>query len=366
MSVNVIDIRNFRQLDHIGEGNFGDVYKVQYSKDNRIYAAKISKESDDVILINKLVDLVREVNIISKLNHPCILNFIGYSQEDFDHENYSVIITELASNGSLKEAIEKANVGLGLPNWNETTKLIIIYGIASSLSYIHSLNIIHRDLKPENVLLDDELHPKLADFGLSKEISEESKNMRNPLYVLKGTPYYCSPEILDGNCYSKSGDIYAFGLIVYEIITTESPFKNIQNYFDLVKKVCIEKVRPVFDTDVLECYKDLVDRCSSYEAENRPTINDILELLRNDRSFLENGVDENIFAEYVDYIDDFFTSDHGMVKYESKLKTCNENNAKQVTEDTIKDDLGKIKEETIDASINECSSDKIRYIEDEI
>ena len=110
--------------------------------------------------------------------------------------------------------------GLSPKKWDDTKKLINIYGIASGMSYLHSHKVIHRDLKLENILLDEYLNPKISDFGLSKIIDFLSISMNvQSQRGLKGTPIYIAPEIYAEEEYSKSSDVYAFAFIVYEIIT---------------------------------------------------------------------------------------------------------------------------------------------------
>lgn len=304
-SVNCISLKNYQKLSKIGQGSFGIIYKVNDKMSDELLAAKISKENVDDINDEVLFDLYREVNIMSKLNHPCILKFIGYSNVNFEQEEHPTIITEFLKNGSLKQVLMNESLSMAPPKWNNTTKLINIYGIAAALYYLHQQNIIHRDLKPDNILLDDNLYPKLADFGLSKELSEDYKNIPNPLYKLKGTPVYCSPEILSQNCYSKAGDIYAFGLIVYEIMTNLTPYEDATNYFSLMKIILIEKVHPSFKYPIPDCYRDLIEDCWSFQPEKRPTIETIVQNLKNDERFLIIGVDEDVFFDYINDIDDF-------------------------------------------------------------
>ena len=180
------DLNDYILQNKIGSGSYGKVYKVKEKKTGLIYAAKIAIEELDENYISDIKTLSREINIISKLNHPSVLRFIGFSPFNFKKKKRPVIITEFASNGSLDHFLSESFA-------IDTRKLIIIYGISSAMSYLHFHNIIHRDLKSENILLDEFLLPKIADFGLSK-VKKESRK-QNSQNQIKGTPKYISPEI---------------------------------------------------------------------------------------------------------------------------------------------------------------------------
>ena len=108
------------------------------------------------------------VKLMTILDHPSIIKFIGYSQIDFEGNPFPTIVTEYASNKSLYDLLETEKNGLSAPEWNDTKKLITVYGIACGMSYMHSNKLLHRDLKPQNILFDEYLYPKISDFGLSK------------------------------------------------------------------------------------------------------------------------------------------------------------------------------------------------------
>ena len=188
---------------------------------NKIYAARISKRRRD-----HLKNDLNTIKIHSQLSHPCIVKFIGYSPFNFKQKVNPVIITEYYRNGTLNKIIDFESKGKEIEGWNMTTKLINIYGIASAMSYLHSLDIIHRNLKPGAVLVDDSLFPKLGAFcvpiKLSDLILEETTNV--------GTIAYMAPEIIESNIYSKAGDVYAFGITVYEILTGSKAFDNLSAY----------------------------------------------------------------------------------------------------------------------------------------
>lgn len=186
-----IDYFIFKKENKIGKGSFGKVYKVEEKDTGRLFAAKVI--DFESITPSGKVDLEREITINAKLSHPAIIKFIGFSPVDFKKKNRAVIVTEYLPKGSLNKYIEYENKSIPIDGWDMTKKLIIIYGIAAAMSFLHSNNIIHRDLKPENILLDDSLFPKITDFGLSKSCDS---NTTQSLAGIKGTPLYCAPEFL--------------------------------------------------------------------------------------------------------------------------------------------------------------------------
>lgn len=99
--------------------------------------------------------------------------------------------------------------------------MIILIGIALGMDHLHNHAIIHRDLKFHNVLLNDDLTPKICDFGESKSFSNE---LDNGQCEIVGTPFFMAPEIINGNHYSYPVDVYSFGILVHEILTGKLPF----------------------------------------------------------------------------------------------------------------------------------------------
>lgn len=140
------------------------------------------------------------------------------------NEDEWMMISEYLSNGSLSDHLYKEEFK-NIPN-----KLIpwIIKEIINAMVHTHKRNIIHCDLKSSNILLDEEWHVKVADFGLSKKIIKidwnEIKNV--------GTPHWMAPEIYRDQSNSKYSDIWSFGLIIWEILFLKVPF-NDYNYYQL-------------------------------------------------------------------------------------------------------------------------------------
>ena len=296
----------FEKMEEIGSGSFGKVFKVVDKQTGAIYAAKISRRKISKEDEASLHDLIREVDIISKISHPSVLKFIYFDNYDFKHQPKPVLITEYASNGSVEDFIRISHQSHSNDRFNATHGLIIMYGIASGMSYLHLHNIIHRDLKPSNILLDDYLNPKITDFGLSKveEIEGESQVYKS-VSDLKGTPCYMSPEIFERYEYSKSSDVYAYGVILYELLTGEKAFivKSSSEMIKLLKKC----YRPKFTSSISDSYKKLIEECWSQEPKERPTFADIVERLKTDRGFITEEIDEDEYQKYVNYIESYKT-----------------------------------------------------------
>ena len=212
-----------------------------------------------------------------------------------------MIVTEFLSNRSLEDLLDVERNGISIPFWSDTLKLINIYGIASAMSFLHSKNILHRDLKPGNILLDDFLFPKLADFGFSTFCSD--KNDEKIQTGTIGTASFIAPEILKENKYSKSSDVYAFGMLVYEIMEKQFPFDGIQNIL-IEYKVSVEEKRPEFKIQIPKIYENLIKSCWNQDPNKRPSFDEILHDLKNEKEYITDNIDEDIYRSYIRLIEE--------------------------------------------------------------
>ena len=167
------------------------------------------------------------------------------------------------------------------------------------MRFLHSLNIIHRDLKPDNIILDKYLFQKLSDFCLSVRLNDKSYYEKE----IVGTPSFISPEIFSSLIYSKSCDVYAFGMLVYEVMNRKYPFLGCGE-LEMMRKVSFNKERPLIDIKkVSKRYKELIEKCWSGNPEDRPTFDEIVEELKNDPSFITKEVDKDRFLKYQQFIE---------------------------------------------------------------
>ena len=279
-----INLNKYTKKVKIGEGSFYKVYKVTDNDTNSVYAAKITIDKKNQ------ENSFRQYQIISTLNHPSIIKYIGYSPVDFKNKPKSTIISEYYSNGSLDSLLDLDRKGMSLQIYDNTKKLIIIYGIASGMSYLHSNKVLHMDLKPSNILLNENLFPIIAGFNLARYFDNFEKR-------INGTLAYISPEVLKNHEYTTKNDVYAFSMLLYEIVTGNEPFIGV-NVYEIVYSV-IQGIRPI----IPEQCQDLISRCWSEDPDERPTFEEITNIIKeNPQYFVTGYFDKNIFNDYINYL----------------------------------------------------------------
>ena len=241
---------------------------------------------------------IREILIMSELNHPCLIKFIGFSFPSNNDQTYK-IYSEYLPNKTLIEQLKQDEISKQL---TATQKTIIIYGIVSAMAYLHKNNIVHRDLKPENVFLNSNFEPVLSDFGLSKICSDDI-TMTSKL----GTPYFMAPELFDDeneeNHITNKIDVYAFAVTLLSMFTTNYKFKGRQprSISQLISNITNGK-RYEIPSNVPKFYENLINRCWSNEASKRPSFDEILELFDSTDEFMLNGSDEKVVNEFINKV----------------------------------------------------------------
>ncbi|KAJ7948795.1 LRR receptor-like kinase [Quillaja saponaria] len=202
---------NFDVANKIGEGGFGPVYKG-FLLDGTIIAVKqLSSKSKQG---NR--EFINEVGMISALQHPYLVKLYGCCVEG----DQLLLVYEYMENNSLARALfgpEECQLKLDWP-----TRHKISVGIARGLAYLHEesrLKIVHRDIKATNVLLDEDLNPKISDFGLAKLDEEDNTHISTRI---AGTYGYMAPEYAMHGYLTDKADVYSFGIVALEIISGRS------------------------------------------------------------------------------------------------------------------------------------------------
>ena len=289
----------------LGEGAFGKVFVVKSKTGEELYAAKIINTTGIFSSRDQMLFL-RESLILHKLNHPSIVKFYGINLHSFDNPTTlsPTILTEYCVNGSLKVLLDKEKMNIADSNWSPTKKYICLLGISDAMRYLHRGGIIHRDLKAENILIDGNYYPKVCDFGLSRCFSESLRNsMQLSMTGQVGTPLYMAPELYesDEESYGPGVDVYAFAIMAYEIMTGQEAFSEKgkpPRLIDILRKVP-NGIRPEFPEGVQENMKELIEKCWSQNASDRPSFDYIFKELSSDFSHSFETVDKDEINEYL-------------------------------------------------------------------
>ena len=227
-------MENYEIINPIGKGNFGIISKIFRKSDKKILVWKEINYSQ--ITDKEKQQIVSEVNILRELKHP---NIVRYYDRIIDKKNQKIyIIMEYCEKGDLNQLIKKLKKQKDYLSENKIWE--IFSQVLLAVNYCHNHKegkILHRDIKPSNIFIDKENNIKLGDFGLSRELSNESKFA----YSHVGTPYYMSPEQIEENKYNEKSDIWSLGCFLYELCTFNPPFEA-KNHIQLALKIKSGKI----------------------------------------------------------------------------------------------------------------------------
>ncbi len=211
MSEELLQIPNFKLIKEIGQGGMAKVYLGEQLEPKRQVAVKIvSPSSNDPKILE---DLQQEGDTVAQFNHPNIVTVFacGVVQKHY------YLAMEILPGGDLKQKLEKSTL-------EDAEVLKIMKEMSSALAHSHHRKTLHRDIKPENIMFNEEGQAVLLDFGIAKAQGKVSEFTR--IGAVVGTPHYMSPERALGKEIDERSDLYALGVVMYEMLIGKKLFEG--------------------------------------------------------------------------------------------------------------------------------------------
>ncbi|XP_055529875.1 raf homolog serine/threonine-protein kinase Raf [Wyeomyia smithii] len=254
----------------IGSGSFGTVYKAHWHGPVAVKTLNVKTPSSAQLQAFK-----NEVGMLKKTRHCNILLFMGCVSKPS-----LAIVTQWCEGSSLYKHIHVNETKFKL-----NTLIDISRQAAQGMDYLHAKNIIHRDLKSNNIFLHDDFSVKIGDFGLAtaKVRWSGSQQSNQPT----GSILWMAPEVIrmkEQNPYSFQSDVYAFGIVLYEMLTEQLPYSHINNKDQILFMVGCGKLRPDLTkvrSDCPQALKRCVEDCIKFTREERPLFRLLLNMLEN-------------------------------------------------------------------------------------
>lgn len=260
--------RRLEMLDHykvvstLGEGAFGKCFLVKSASSPQL---RVIKQIDlNPLSHSERNEALREAKILEKLHHP---NIIRFHEVYRTRKNKLCIVMEHADGGDLAARIQGRSASLG-----EAAVLDYFVQICLAVKHIHDRKIVHRDLKSQNIFLKTTGEVKIGDFGIAKMMSHTSDQARS----IVGTPYYISPEIVQNQPYSFKSDIWALGVLLYEMCALRLPFQalSIHALAVMIMKGEYEPLPAGFSQEM----QTLLNKLLTLDPIQRPSISEVLSM----------------------------------------------------------------------------------------
>nr|VDD49327.1 unnamed protein product [Brassica oleracea] len=277
---------NFHNTNKLGHGGFGEVYKGTFPNGTEIAVKRLSKTSGQGER-----EFKNEVLLVAKLQHRNLVRLLGFCVQGEE----KILVYEFLPNKSLNYFLFGDSTKRSQLDWTRRYK--IIGGITRGILYLHQdsrLTIIHRDLKASNILLDEDMNPKIADFGMAKNFRMDQTEDNTGRVV--GTFGYMPPEYVANGQFSTKSDVYSFGLLILEIIggkknssfnETDGSISNLVTYVWRLwnNDSLLELVDPVIGDnydkyEVIRCVH-IGLLCVQENPTDRPTMLTIFQMLTN-------------------------------------------------------------------------------------
>jgi NIMA (never in mitosis gene a)-related kinase 1/4/5 len=308
---------NLKQIKLLGEGAFGKCYLCENTRDGSMWVVKqidISKMTPQ-----EKREAYHEAKVMSAFDHPNIIKF----KEVYTTTNGKLnILMNYADGGDLQSKIKAQRGRL----FSENEILDIFVQICLAIKHVHDRKVLHRDIKGQNIFLMKNGMIKLGDFGISKVLNSTMDKAR----TMVGTPYYLSPEIVEGKPYSFKSDVWSLGVLLYELCTLKPPFDGTS-----IRQLGMNIVRgtyPPLPQHFSKDMKNLVSIQLTIDQNKRPTVGQMLKMpfiMSRIRNVLTESVRFQEFSHTIFHNQDLFS----VQKKQVEIKSREEDNKKKAKED---------------------------------
>lgn len=252
----------YEQIKLLGEGSFGKAFLVECIEDKSLAVIK----TIDLVAMSEeeKKEAILEAKILEQLNHP---NIIKFKEVFVEKKTKLNIVMDYADGGDLQQKIRAMK---NIKYFQETQIIDWFTQTCLAIKHIHDRKILHRDVKSQNIFLTRHGLVKLGDFGIAKCLDLTMDKVK----TIVGTPYYLSPELLSNKPYSFKNDIWALGVLLYEMCCLKMPFEA-PNLPLLSLKILRCNYNPIPDKYSKEL-KNLISLCLNVDPNKRPSVKEIL------------------------------------------------------------------------------------------
>lgn len=282
-------VKSYEVEDLLGQGGYGVVYRARQSAVLREVAIKVilPKYANSPEFIRRFES---EAQVVARLEHPHIVPLYDYWREP----DSAYLVMRYLRGGSLRDIIDTQGK---LPS-DVAGK--VLEQVGAALTFAHRNGVVHRDVKADNILMDEDGNAYLSDFGIAKEVGTDGGGSGN----IEGTPAYLAPEQIRGGEVGPQSDVYAFGIMLYEMLSGKRPFAEL-TLATLVYKHLNEPL-PMIDHDELNLppqFNAIIQKATAKIPEERypdaiTLVKEFQQTLRQGSATIELDLEELDFAEF--------------------------------------------------------------------
>ena len=256
--------RRWTKGDNLGSGSFGNVFLGLNSDTGELFAVKevgVSKK-DDASQCEAIEQLQQEVELLSRLQHPNIVRYVGIERE----ATALYIFLEYVPGGSIASLLGRFG------RFEESVISVYTRQILIGLDYLHAQRTVHRDIKGANILVEKSGRIKLADFGMAKTLVEQMSATRS----FKGSAFWMAPEVIRQKGHGVAADIWSVGCTVLEMATGKPPWSECSGQVQAIFKIASSKELPVIPDFLSPEASEFILLCLQRDPNMRPDSADLL------------------------------------------------------------------------------------------